>query len=412
MQGGIRCLALLAVSFGVAASSLAGDWPQILGPSRDGRAVDETLPDRWPAGGPKTVWSVPAGEGFAGPAIADGKVVFFHRVQGNEQVDALDVSTGKPAWNRTFPASYRGGVNADRGPRCVPTIVGDRAYLFGAAGDLRCVSLKTGEPLWSRALYEDYEGDLGYFGAGTSPLVVQDSVLVNVGGRNAGIVAVSTEDGATKWKATQEGASYASPIAYQDAGQTRVVFVTRLNAVLLDPRDGRVIQSIDFGKRGPTVNAATPLRFDQRLFLTASYGIGARMLKLEKDQWEPIWSNDTSMSSQYATSVYRSGYLYGIHGREDVDADLRCVEASTGKVAWSVNNFGVAHLILAGDKLLVLANSGELTLARASEKKFDVIGKSRVASATIRALPAISNGRVFFRTNDSGESKLYALAWE
>ncbi|MFM2096599.1 MAG: hypothetical protein RIS70_3723, partial [Planctomycetota bacterium] len=176
MRGGISCLALLAVSCGVAASSSAGDWPQILGPSRDGRAVDETLPDRWPTGGPKTAWSVPAGEGFAGPAIAAGKVVFFHRLQGNEQVDALDVSTGKPAWNRTFSASYRGGVNADRGPRCVPTIVGDRVYLFGAAGDLRCVSLKTGELLWSRALYEDYEGDLGYFGAGTSPLVVQDSV--------------------------------------------------------------------------------------------------------------------------------------------------------------------------------------------------------------------------------------------
>lgn len=409
MRSGIWCLVFWMAFGGGWQAGIAGDWPQILGPFRDGRATGEKLPDRWPGGGPKVIWSSPAGEGFAGPAVSDGRVVFFHRVQSQEQVDAFDVGSGKRLWTRAFPATYRGGVNADRGPRCVPTVAGDRVLVFGAAGNLHALSLESGEAHWSRSLCDDYEADLGYFGAGSSPLVVQDRVLVNVGGRQAGIVAVSIKDGTTLWKATQEGASYSSPVYYEDGGQPRVVLVTRLSALILDPQDGRVIHSMEFGKKGPTVNAATPLLFDRQLFITASYGIGARVLKLTAEKPQLVWANDNSMSSQYTSSVQRSGYLYGIHGREDVDADLRCVEASSGKVAWSVAGFGVAHLILVEDKLLVFANSGELTLAHATPKKFDVIGKGRIAQGTIRALPAMSNGRLFVRTSDSGENRLFAI---
>src|SRR5262249_1250551 len=143
-----------------------------------------------------------------------------------------------------------------------------------------------------------------------------------------------------------------------------VIFVTRLNCVGIDPQTGNVRFSFPFGKRGPTVNAATPLVFDDQLFLSASYGIGALLAKVSPTGEKTIWQNDDTMSSQYTTCVFVDGFLYGTHGREDVgDGELRCIEAKSGRVCWSVPNFGIANPILAGDKLLLLKIDGNLALA-------------------------------------------------
>ena len=183
-----------------------------------------------------------------------------------------------------------------------------------------------------------------------SPIAVDDRLLVNAGGRRgAGLVALALQTGKTLWQATDDAASYSSPTLVTRQGKTRVLFVTRLNALLVDPENGNVVARYPFGRTGPTVNAATPLVFDDYAFLTASYRVGAALLRFEGDAWTPVWANDDSLSSQYNTPVYADGYLYGIHGREDVGpADLRCVEAKTGRVAWSEEGFGVAHLTAAG----------------------------------------------------------------
>ena len=133
---------------------------------------------------------------------------------------------------------------------------------------MTCVSLADGKQRWIRNLSTDYEAADGYFGAGSSPIEIDGRVLVNIGGRKAGIVALDLKTGKTVWAKTEEKASYSSPTLMKYGQKTIVVFITRLNCVALDPADGRVVFTIPFGKTGPTVNAAAPLVFESQLFLS------------------------------------------------------------------------------------------------------------------------------------------------
>ncbi len=392
-----------AIAIFAAKNASAGDWPQILGPNRNGQAEGEQLTDFWPAIGPRALWRHKLGSGYAGAAVAGERAIVFHRVDSSERVECLNAQSGKSLWKADFATAYKGGVDPDIGPRCVPLINGQTVYVFGAAGDLHAVNLGDGKKLWTRALYADYGGQEGYFGAGSTPILAGGKLLVNVGGRGAGIVALDPATGKTLWQSGDEAASYSSPATTKVGGQERVIFVTRMNCVSADPASGRVTNLFAYGQRGPTVNAATPLIFDGKLFVTSSYGVGAALATLEGEGTKRIWANDDTMSSQYATPVEQNGYLYGIHGREDVGiAELRCIEAATGKVKWSKSGYGVAHLILAGDKLLIQKSDGHIALAAADPAKYRELAAAKISTTPARALPALSNGRLYVRTGSGG----------
>lgn len=403
-----RALALLWLG-GLPTTAVAGDWPQILGPQRNGTADGETIRP-WSADGPPTVWTYPLGQGYAGAAVADGRVVIFHRLEAVERVEALDATTGRRLWATDLPASYAGGIDPDKGPRCVPLIHQGYVYLFGAAGDLYCVALATGARRWSHATSREFAADEGYFGAGSSPLVAGDTLLVHVGGKNAGIVAFALRDGRVRWQATDERASYSSPALATIGGQSHAIFVTRLNTISLDPANGQVRFRFPFGRRGATVNAATPLVFDGQLFVTANYGVGALLATIGADDAPQVWASDDVLSSQYPTPVFAGGYLYGMHGREDVGVpDLRCVDARTGTVQWSEPGFGMAHLILAGDRLLIQAVDGRLLLAAVSPQRFHTLATAHISQATTRALPALAAGKLYVRETDGPRGRLVCL---
>lgn len=388
----------------------SGDWPQILGPARNGEAQNEPVIPKWPSSGPKTLWSYAIGQGYAGPAVAGNRVVVFHRVEDAERVEALDAATGKSLWKANFEANYRGGINPDLGPRCVPLIHKDRVYVFGAAGDLHCVSLSDGAKRWTRAAYQDFKGQEGYFGAGSTPIVAAEKLIVNIGGRGAGLVAFDLATGKTAWQVTDEGASYSSPTLAKVGGQSHAIFVTRLNTVSINPEDGEVRFRFPFGSRGPTVNGATPLVFGNQLFVSSSYGVGANASLISADGVKKLWANDNVMSSQYSTCVYRDGFLYGTHGREDyANGVLRCFEAKTGEVRWTEPGFGVAHTILVGDQLLLFGVEGRLRLAQVNPKAYVEVASARINEGTARSLPALSNGKFYFRDNGSPGSKLICL---
>lgn len=385
------------------APAFAGDWPQILGPQRNGHASGEMLLDAWPAAGPKVLWRAKLGSGYAGVAVAGGRVLAFHRVGDKERAQAFDAATGKSLWTSDFDATYRGTYNPDSGPRCVPLIAGSAVYLFGAAGDLHAVESAGGKTLWSRALYADYRGDEGYFGAGSTPILIGGKLLVNVGGESAGLVALDPATGKTVWKATDEGASYSSPAPLKLEGRDQALFITRFNCVLADPANGKTRTLLPFGKRGPTVNAAIPLVFDGKIFLTSSYGVGAVAAKMDAALPQNLWANDETLSSQYATPIEHGGFLYGIHGREDIPpAALRCVEAATGKVSWSQDDYGVAHVILAGDKLLIQGVEGRIALAAANPAEYRELASAEISKGPTRALPALANGRLYVRAGSGG----------
>lgn len=390
---------VLAIFFANLSFGNAADWPQILGPHRDGKS-NEQIDGNWPKDGPSVSWSFDLGQGFSGVAVVGNQVIAFHRQGRVERVESIDRRTGKRIWKNDADAYYRGGFNPDSGPRSVPVVTEKTVFVFGAAGVARAIDRTTGATIWIRDLHKDFAAQEGYFGAGSTPIVANDLLLINVGGRkNAAIVALETASGKTRWNAVSDDASYSSPVQYLENNKARILFITRLHAVSIDPANGSVDFSIPFGARGPTVNAAMPVFVDGKLFLTASYGIGGSLVDISnRGGAKKIWANDESLSSQYNTPISHDGFLYGIHGREDVGlAELRCVEAKSGTVRWSKPRFGVAHLLMVGDKLLAVTIDGQIVLFSVDPDRYHELARAQVSGSTTRALPAYSDGQLFLR---------------
>ena len=390
--------------------SLATDWPQILGPNRDGIAVNQQIRREWQDASPKELWSHPTGQGLAGVAVAKGRAILFHRLDDQEIVEALDANTGKPLWKQSWPTNYVSTISPDSGPRCVPVIHGESVYAHGAEGQLVCLSLDDGSIRWQRNTAIDFDVRQSYFGSGSTPIVVGDLLLLNVGGRkDAGIVAFSLADGKTVWQLPDEQASYSSPVFAKLDGVEHALFITRYNFLSLDPQNGSIRFSIPFGQRGPTVNAANPVLLGNHAFLSASYNIGARWVKLSTDAAEEVWDSDDIMSSQYSTCVVYENNLYGIDGRQDgPPGNLRCFDPATGGVHWSKPSFGMATLIRTGNTLVVMKTDGQLVLVDANPNEYHELARFQLLHGTTRALPALAQSRLFLR-NES-ELKCFDLS--
>ncbi len=404
-----------AVLFAFLLTILAGnlsaqDWPQILGPNRDGIYHGPALAKTWPKEGPKVLWQKNVGSGFAGPSVADGNLILFHRVANDEIIDCLNATDGTPVWQFKYPTTYVDGFGFDNGPRAVPTITSNTVVTLGADGILTAVSFKDGTKLWQINTRKDFGADKGFFGFACSPLVEGSTVIVNIGGENgAGIVALDLTTGKVKWKATAHEASYSSPAIATINGQRLAFVFHRAGLAALNPADGKVLFDYPWRAREhASVNGATPLILGNRVFISASYDTGASLLELTgNDKPKVIWSNDDSMSNQYATSVHTNGFLYGLHGRHDFagGTELRCVELATGNVKWSKPGLTPANVLLAGDQLLVLTERGELLSVSADPNEYKLLNRAQILGSNVRNYPALARGILYARDT----KKLVAL---
>jgi hypothetical protein len=396
---------VLNVSLLFCGDLLGGDWSQILGNQRDGKAAEgESLPDSLPASGPKLMWSKAVGAGYAGPAIVGDKVFLFHRIQDDEIVSCWNAADGKSIWEAKLPAAYQRGFDPDSGPRCVPIVDGEDVIVYGAAGQLSCLATVDGKTRWTVALRKQFKAEDGYFGAGSTPLVLKDRVLVNIGGRQAGLVAVDRRTGDLLWKATAHDASYSSPILVSYQNAPLALFATRLQVVGIRPEDGKVEFEIPFGMRGPTVNAATPIPLPRnRIMLTASYGIGTLVFDLNAQPPQILLRDDSLLASQYVTPLAIDQHVYGNDGREDIGSGaMCCLDIDSKKVLWTADDFGVAHLIGVGSKILAVGVRGEVSILKANPAKLEKLATFSLPTTTYRALPAYAGGALWLRSNDSG----------
>ena len=390
-------MAVLAVA---SVTVVAQDWPQILGPGRNGIYTGPPIVASLPTTGPPLLWKRDIGAGFAGPAVVAGKLVLFHRVNNRETVEAMDAATGKTAWTFDYATSYRDDFGFDEGPRAVPVISGGRVFTHGADGWLHGLDFATGKKLWAVDTRRVFDAPKGYFGVATSPLVDGERVMVNVGGKTGGVVAFDVATGKTVWTSTSDEASYSAPVIAEIAGQHTAVFFTRTGLVALDPSNGNVRYQYRWRARmAASVNAAAPVVVKDQIFLSASYGTGAVLLQVANNAVTPLWSGDESMSNHYSTSVFKDGYLYGFEGRQEFGQRLRCVELATGKVMWDVEGFGAGSLLIAGEALVIMRESGELALAPASPKAFRFASRAQLLPGVVRAFPALAGGRYFVRND-------------
>ena len=240
-----------------------------------------------------------------------------------------------------------------------------------------------------------FEVDKGFFGAAGSPLVEGGKVIANVGGKKAGIVAFDAKTGKVIWTATTDAASYSSGVAATMLGRRYAVFLTRAGLVGLDPADGQVrFQRPWRARQAASVNAATPLVVGNRIFVSAEYGPGAGVLQFDGAKLADVWLSDEVLSNHYATSVLHEGILYGFHGRQEFGPVFRAVDLQSGKVLWSTERFGAGSVTLAGNRLLIVRESGDLMLAAARRSRSSRSRRRRFfrrRCAPIRRLPTVSS---------------------
>jgi outer membrane protein assembly factor BamB len=403
--------ALLPVLFMIVGGSAgngmaASDWPQFLGPTRNGVYGGSDVNEHWSDKGPAVTWQKAVGHGFSGPVVAQHKLILFHRLADRETVECIDAQTGKPLWTFSYTSGYQDDFGFDDGPRSTPTIAETRVYTFGAEGTLHCLDLDTGKLLWSVDVKKDFQAPKGFFGIACSPLIEGDAVLLNVGGANgAGIVALNRSSGKLLWKASKDEASYSSPVAATIGGQRYTLFLTREGFVALDSGGGSIRYQCPWHSRNRTsVNAATPLVIGDTIFLSASYGTGAILLRLEGQTVQKVWSGDDILSNHYATSIEHNGFLYGIHGRTDPGFSprpkLRCVDVKKCVVCWEADSVGAASVIRAGDQLLILTDKGELVEAPATPQSFHPSCRTQILTSEVRAFPALAEGFFYARSKD------------
>jgi outer membrane protein assembly factor BamB len=382
--------------------SWAGDWPQFLGPSRNGIYSGTNLADTWPKEGPPIVWQRKTGQGFSGPVVAGSKLILFHRLENRETAECLDALTGKQLWSYDYPTTYRDDFGFDEGPRATPAIDGTRVYTFGAEGMLHCLDLDSGKKLWSVNAKAQFQALKGFFGIACSPLVEGKVVLLNIGGADgSGIVAFDKMTGNVVWRATGDEASYSSPVAVTINGKRQALVLTRDELVSIDPADGIILFQFPWRPAmNASVSAAVPLVVGDLIFLSASYGAGAAALRVSNDRPEKLWSADDVLSNHYATSVHHNGFLYGFDGRQEQGCNLRCVELKTGKIRWSRDRFGAGTILLATDQLLILSEKGELIRAPATPADFKPSARVQILPVQVRAHPALASGLFYARSPD------------
>lgn len=391
---------VIAIAAGVRAA--AEDWPQYLGPERNGVYRGPALADTWGPQGPKVVWRKSIGQGLSGPVVVQGRVILFHRIGNQEIVDAIDARTGTAQWRYAYASSYRDDFGFDEGPRAVSVVADGIVYTFGAEGQLHAIDMVKGTRVWSVDTRQRFGVAKGFFGAAGSPLVEDGRVLANIGGQKAGVVAFDAKTGNVLWTATDAGASYSSGVGATIAGRRHAIFLTRAGLLGLDPATGQVQFERPWRARmAASVNVATPLVIGDLIFASAEYGPGAGVFRLEGSTLKELWASDEVMSNHYATSVHHDGYLYGFHGRQEFGPSFRAVELRTGKVRWSQDQFRAGSVTLAGDRLVILREAGELIIAAASPDAFQPLARAQILTGTLRAYPALSDGFLFARNDNT-----------
>jgi len=394
-----RLRSLLAF-FLVASVVSAADWPQWLGPNRDGGSTEKVAV--W-IGDLKFPWRQAAGEGHSSPVVADGFVYLHSRVIGKEleAIDCYEAGTGKKAWHFEYArAPFKGLFGS--GPRATPAVINGKVYAFGPTGILTCVNAKSGEKVWQVNTRKDFKSPELKFGDSTSPLVAGNKVLVNVGAKGASIVAFDKDNGNVIWKSLDDGASYSSPILIGSEKDPTVVFLTQKGLVGLRLEDGTPQWNVPFQDK-LLESSTTPVRVGDKV-LTSSITLGTALVSFEskdgKQSAKRDWMVD-GLNCYFSTPVtIGTQHVYLVTGSLlGGSSSLHCMDISNGKSLWKRDGVGKYHasLLRTGDhKLIMVEEAGSMVLIDPDPKAYRELARTKICGKTW-AHPALADGRLYIR---------------
>lgn len=411
----VPLLAGAVLALGVAAvPAQADDWPQWLGPQRDGVWREQSIMKEFPPEGPKVRWRAPIGQGYAGPAVAGDRVYVTDRmlspdtknpdnpfgrkaVPGTERILCLDDANGGVIWKHEYECLYE--ISYPAGPRATPVVADGKVYTLGAMGDLFCLDAATGKVSWSKNFPKDYKALVPMWGFSAHPLLDGDRLICLVGGPDSLVVAFHKDTGKEVWRSlTAKEPGYCPPMIYEFGGKRQLIIWHPEAVAGLDPQTGKALWSVPFAIRA-ALTIPTPRQAGDLLFVTSFYN-SSLMLKFEAGKTEPavLWKGGVNseqprltktLHSIMATPFIKDGFIYGVCSY----GELRCLKADTGDRLWESmkattggpqerwsNAFIVAH----EDRFFLLNEKGDLIIAKLTPQGYDEISRAHVIEPTNR----------------------------
>jgi outer membrane protein assembly factor BamB len=384
------------VTLSVCSISRADDWPRWRGPRGDGISEESGLLEQWPKS-LRPVWTAEVGDGYSSPVAQGGRVYQFSLVGRKDTLTCYDAASGKVIWSKSYDGGWTG---AYPGTRATPNIDGDRIYTYGGEGDLVARELATGKQLWRlNVLRETRARPLGWAQA-SNPLIDGDLIYVQNGAGGPVAVAVDKNSGKIVWRSQARGnGSYAHPVMADVQGTKQLIIYAAAGPLGMDPTNGKTIWHHRW-QNGPEVNASDPIYRDGHLFVTSAYDKGAMMLQLSPNGAGKLWEN-RDIASRFQPAILDGDYLY-----VNSEGTLTCLKWPTSKVQWVMRNqdrnllgMGGSMVRVGGDNLILLSQSGRLTLARATPQGFERISSvpDVVEGTQVWATPALHDGMLYLK---------------
>jgi len=357
-------------------------FPQFLGPSRDCKIPGPSLATDWSAEPPEKLWRQPIGAAWSGFAIAAQRAVTQEQRDENEAVVCYNVQTGSVLWLHTDSGQYKTAI-AGEGPRATPTIHDGRVYTLGATGVFNCLELATGKPVWQRHIAIDAGLDLDApvdqsglssnrnkakeWGYASSPLIVDDKVIVSAGGENGkSLFAYDTAGGEPVWSGGNSRAGYSSARLAKLHGETQILIFNQNGLSAHSPQNGSVAWEFDWSAPFPHVSMPVTLP-GNRILLSLGYGKGSKLLQVDLSDGifsaKELWRSNR-MKAKFTNLIFHDDHFYGLD-----DGIFACIDAQRGRRKWKDGRYGHGQILFRGGHILVMAENGDVVLLEANPEK-------------------------------------------
>ncbi len=370
------------------------DWPQWLGPHRNGISSETGLFGKAPSF--KESWRVHAGQGSSGLSVVGDRLYTMYIHSGEAYAVCLDARNGEVIWRTPTTGNDPSGRRDSRSPRATPTVDGKMVYVFSANGKLLALDSQFGTEKWSRDIVREFDSVRGGRSFAASPLVEGDVVLIEAGGKSGhSLIAFDKTSGEAAWTAGSDERGYSSPII-ATIGQTRqAVFFTAYGLIAVAPQKGRVLWQYPWITSQST-NTATPVFIPPNRFFISSYGMGGTVVEVTATdkgyEVAEVWRNN-NMQNYSATSIYYQEHLYGFDG-----STLKCLDAETGEEKWKARGYGKGTLIVADGHLVLLGERCNLGIAEATPAGFvEKANTSVFFHSKCETVPSLVDGQIYLR---------------
>lgn len=375
-------IAILVLVTCLSVPLFGADWPHWRGPNYDGIST-ETDWNPMALESPEIVWTAEIGTGFSTISVANGKAYTVANVdKETDVVYCFDALTGKELWRHEYPEplapkNYEGGASA------TPTVHDGKVYTLSKKGMAFCLNADTGKVVWEKSL--DFKPPTWSFAG--SVLIVEEMAIYNVG--SAGL-ALNKDTGDIIWKSDNDASGYATPVPYQQDGKTSICIFGKDTVMGIEAKTGTVLWSYPWKTRYD-INAADPVIFDKKVFITSGYNHGCALIDISAPKPALVWENK-NMRSQMSGPVLIDGYLYGFD-----DNQLACLDWKTGEQKWTEKTPKKGSLSAAGDKLIVIGEKGKLFIVQATPQGYQEISSGQVLEHLCWTMPVLADGRIYVR---------------